>query len=430
MDTLAFTVIGAVFLAFALVSRPLAESPITPPMVFAGLGAVLGPAGLSLASIEVSHAAVELLAEVTLALVLFSDAARIDLRNLRANQTLPFRMLAIGLPLALVAGTGAGLALFPWLGFWEAALLAALLAPTDAALGQAVISHREIPMRIRQTLNVESGLNDGLALPAVLFIATCAAAAHGDAAIQEWVLFGARQLGVSPLVGLAIGLTGGRLVALAGARGLMTESFEGLAALAIAALAFLVAELASANGFISVFVAGMALGALAKRHCDFLFEFAEAEGQLLALATFLVFGLALLPGALAAADWTLLAYAALSLTLVRMAPVSLSLAGTGLSPASHLFLGWFGPRGLATVLFGMLIVSRAAIPHREEILAIAMAVVALSVAAHGLTAAPLARLYGRMAAARGPCPESEPVPEMRLRLRAVSPMTRPSNPKT
>lgn len=430
MDSLAFAVIGAVFLAFALVSRPLADTPITPALVFAALGAVLGPLGLGLASIEVTRGAVELLAEITLALLLFSDAARINLRNLRTHHTLPFRMLVIGLPLTIVVGTGAGFALFPWLGFWEVALLAALLAPTDAALGQAVMSHPEIPTRIRQALNVESGLNDGLALPAVLFIATCAAAAHGDDSVRRWTIFAAKQLGLSPVIGLAIGFMGGRLVALAGARGLMTPSFEGLAALAIAALAYLGAELMEANGFISVFVAGMALGALAKRHCDFLFEFAEAEGQLLALATFLVFGLALLPETVAVADWAMLAYAALSLTLVRMVPVSLSLVGTGLGPASHLFLGWFGPRGLATVLFGMLIVSRAEIPHREEILGLAMGVVALSIVAHGLTAAPFARLYGRMAGRMGPCAESEPVPEMRLRVRTPSPMTGSSNPKT
>ena len=416
MDIFAFAAIAAVLFAVALVSGPLAKSPITPPMVFAALGAVLGPLGLGLITIDISHGAVELLAEITLAVVLFSDAARIDLHNLRTDHTLPFRLLVIGLPLTIVAGTAAGLALLPWIGFWEAALLAALLAPTDAALGQAVMSHPSVPMRIRQTLNVESGLNDGLCLPAVLFMGLWAAAAYEETQARQWLVFGAKQLGLSPVIGVAVGLAGGFIITFAARQGWMTPSFERLAPVCIAALAFLGADIAGANGFISVFVAGMALGALAKRHCGFVFEFAEAEGQLLMLATFLVFGLSLLPGALAVADWRLLAYAGLSLTLVRMVPVSLSLAGSGLGLPTHLFLGWFGPRGLATVLFGMLIISRTEIPHRDEILGFAMGVVAVSIVVHGMTAAPLARLYGAVVARMGECAESEPVPEMRLRV--------------
>jgi len=415
MGTLGFALIALGFLFYGLVSRRLAESPVTPTMAFLGFGVLLGPAGFGIARLDVDNAAIHMLAETTLVVVLFSDAARINLGRLRRDHNLPFRMLVWGMPLTIAAGTMAGLALLPGLAFWEVALLAAVLAPTDAALGQAVISNPRVPTRIRQALNVESGLNDGLALPLVLVLAACAAASHVPEDTARWVWFALLQLGLGPAVGIAVGYGGGRLIDRAVGRAWMSESFEGLGALGLAAAAYFGAELVHGNGFIAAFAAGLAFGHAAGHRCRFLYAFAEAEGQLLALATFLILGAVLVPPALARMDWAVLAYAALSLTLVRMGPVSLSLAGTGLRPSTHLFLGWFGPRGLASVLFALLILDRATIPHREDLLAIVMAVVVLSAVLHGMSAGPAARRYAAWSAGIGTCAEARSVGEMPMR---------------
>ena len=401
--------------AFALVSRRLEGTVVTAPLAFVVFGWAIGPGGFGVAAIDPGHGVIHTIAELTLILVLFSDAARIDLRLLRRDHDLPQRMLAIGLPLIILAGTGAALLLFPQFSFWEAALLAAVLAPTDAALGQAVVSDRTIPVRVRQALNVESGLNDGIALPAVLLFAALAGAGGAAVEADHWITFGLLQITLGPLVGIAVGWAGARLIDNAATAGWMTGAFEGMSVLALAILSFAVSEWVGGNGFIAAFVAGLAFGNSVRHRCEFLFEFMEAEGQLLMLITFLVFGAAMLPLALHAPDWAVVAYAALSLTAIRMVPVALSLIGTGLRPATVGFLGWFGPRGLASILFALLIVEQAGLVHGEEILIAAIVTVAASALLHGVTAAPLARAYGRMAARVGECEEKKPVGEMPVR---------------
>lgn len=415
MDLMSIAVITTGLLAFSLVSGRLQATIITAPLVFTIFGFVIGAGGLGIASLHAEHSAIHVVAEFTLILVLFSDAARIDLVSLRRDHNLPLRMLAIGLPLAILLGTLFAALMFPTFSWWEAALLAALLAPTDAALGQSVVSASVVPNRIRQAINVESGLNDGIALPAVLLLAALAAAQQGDTEAGRWIQFGLLQVTLGPLIGIGVGYAGARALDAAAEYGWATTAFQGIGILALAVLSYVVAESLGGNGFISAFIGGMVFGNTVRHPCTFLFEFMESEGQLVMLITFLVFGAVLLPEAITYIQPIFLVYALLSLTVIRMLPIAISLIGTGLRLPTTLFLGWFGPRGLASILFILLILETASVAHHNELLAITVVTVALSILLHGVTATPFANRYGRLAARMGDCEENQPVTEMPLR---------------
>lgn len=412
--------VGIFILAFGLISAKLEKGLITPPMVFVAAGFVAGPAVLGILNLGVEDPMVHMLAEATLVLVLFTDAARIDLSLLRRDFALPVRMLSVGLPLTILAGTAVAVAVFPEFSIWEAAVLAVILAPTDAALGQAVVSAKEVPVRIRQALNVESGLNDGIALPILMVLLALAGAEGSSEPASTWIRYAVLQLTLGPAVGVATGFIGGRVIQWGSRAGLMSLVFQEIATLALALVAFAGAEAVGGNGFIAAFVAGLTLGNTARGLCTCLYEFAEAEGQLLALLAFLVFGAAeVFPGA-----WGLgipvFLYAVLSLTLVRMLPVSTSLLGSGVAPLTHGFLGWFGPRGLASILYVFLVLEELHTPAAETIFQVVIVTVVLSVFAHGLTASPGAAFYAARIAAvidRKPShPEAQPVGEHPLRI--------------
>ena len=407
--------IGFGVLAFSLLSGRLNNTMITPPMVFALFGLAIGTVGLDLLDMKVSHDLVHTLAEITLALVLFSDAARIDVRLLARDNDIPIRMLAIGMPLIIILGTATAVALPLGLTVIEAALLAAVLAPTDAALGQAVVTSRAVPVRIRQALNVESGLNDGIAVPFVYLFAALMAMSTEAQSSSDLILFTIKQLTLGPLVGIGIGVTISYLAVKANKSGWMDEVFEGPMVLATVALAFACANAVGGNSFIAVFVAGLAFGRILDGQCKFILEFAEAEGQMLVLLAFLVFGAVMLPELAGHITWPMVAYALLSLTIIRMLPIALSLIGSGLSVSTIGFLGWFGPRGLASILFGLLLLEELQSKAAETILITAILTITLSIFAHGLTAAPFARWYGRMAGQQGQCPENKNVSEIPAR---------------
>jgi len=411
MNPVAVLTIAIALLAYGLVSRRIQGSILTGPMLFAAFGFAVGPDGAGLVPLRVSHEGLHLLAEITLILVLFSDAANLDLRQLRRDHNLPVRMLTIGLPLSIMLGAALALGLLAGFSIWEALLLAAILAPTDAALGQAVITNPVVPVRIRQTLNVESGLNDGIAFPFVLVFATVATMADAGQQVSDWILFAIKQMGLGPLAGIAVGFVGAKLVAFCHRADWMSETAEGIVALALAFAAYQAAELIGGNGFISAFAAGLSFGNTLGRHCKFLFEFADAEGLLLILLTFMAFGSAMIPMALPDFNLVYLLYAVLTLTVIRMLPVSVALLGTGVSPVTSAFLGWFGPRGLASVLYVLVVLEGAEMPHKHEIFVICTLTIMLSILLHGFTAVPAARWYGRQSKAMGECEENRPVSE-------------------
>ena len=420
MQTSSFVLLAGFLLAFGLISGRLQKSIVTAPMVFVAFGLLFGPLALGIIRLDVESEVIRTIAEATLILVLFTDASRIDLRILRREYHIPVRLLAFGLPLTILLGTLLAVVLFDGLSLWEAAIVAAILAPTDAALGQAVVGSPAVPVRMRQALNVESGLNDGIALPFVMIFLSLAGAAQEQQSAGAWIGYAALQIIMGPLVGVAVGWGGGRLVSLGTRTGWMSPSFQRLSALALAFLAYAGAEQVGGNGFIAAFFAGLALGNAARPICACLYEFAEAEGQLLTLVAFLVFGAASVMPALEHVSVAVVLFAVLSLTVVRMIPVSISLLGHGLGSASHHFLGWFGPRGLASILYVMLVLEGVALPGRELIFSIVILTVVLSVFVHGITAYPGANWYaariGAMRHRTPDCPELAHASDMRVRL--------------
>jgi NhaP-type Na+/H+ or K+/H+ antiporter len=389
------TVLAAVVFAFGLVSRRLEGTVLTAPIVFVVAGFVLGPWGLGLVEFGLDDHTVLLVGEIALAIVLFTDAARTNLSALRENEALPLRLLGIGMPLTIALGTLVAALLLTDLTFWEAAIVATVLAPTDAALGQAVVSNPRVPVRVRQALNVEAGLNDGLSVPFLALFLTLAEAEEEHLSANLWIRFALEQIGFGALVGVGVGLVGGWLVRWASRRAWMTESFQRLALLALALIAWALADQIGGNGFIAAFVGGLVVGPTVERVGEQLIRFTETEGQLLNLSVFFIFGVLVL-GAIQPLSWEVALYALLSLTLIRMLPVALSLYGTNLRSASVLFAGWFGPRGLASIVLGLIVVEEAPLlPGRDEIEVVVALTVLLSVLLHGVTAAPLSAVYAR-----------------------------------
>jgi len=324
-----------------------------------------------------------------------ADAARINLSALRQNEGLPLSLLGIGMPLTIALGTIIAALVLTDLSFWEAAIVGTVLAPTDAALGQAVVSNPRVPVRVRQALNVEAGLNDGLSVPFLALFLTLAEAEEELLSANLLIRFTLEQVGLGVLVGVGVGLVGGWLVNQASKREWMTESFQRLALLALALIAWALADTVGGNGFIAAFVGGLVVGPTVERVGEQLLRFTEAEGQLLNLSVFFVFGV-LAVGLMETLIWQVALYALLSLTLIRMLPVAASLAGTRLRGVSMLFVGWFGPRGLASIVLGLIVVEEAPLlAGREEIELVVALTVLLSVLLHGMTAAPLSAVYAR-----------------------------------
>jgi sodium/hydrogen antiporter len=421
-------VLATVVFAFGLVSRRLEGTVLTAPLVFVAAGVLLGPAGLGIAEFALDEHTVLLLGEIALAIVLFTDAARNDLSVLRQNEALPLRLLGIGMPLTIALGTAIAALVLTDLTFWEAAIVGTVLAPTDAALGQPVVSNPRVPVRVRQALNVEAGLNDGLSVPFLALFLTLAEAEEEHLSASVWIRFALEQVGFGVLVGVGVGLVGGWLVSLASRRGWMTESFRRLALLALALIAWALADQIGGNGFIAAFVGGLVVGPTVERVGERLIQFTEAEGQLLNLSVFFIFGV-LVAGLAGSLSWQLVLYALLSLTVIRMLPVSLSLLRTRLRGVSVLFAGWFGPRGLASIVLGLIVVEEAPLlAGRDEIELVVALTVLLSVLLHGVTAAPLSTAYARRVEGMAvDVPEKRGDIEMPSRLRPAS-GTRPGKP--
>lgn len=415
-------IFAAVLFSYSLLSRRLERLSVSAPMFFVAAGIALGPDALDLTSLELTSETGLLVAEVALVVVLFADASRIDLRALRENEGLPARLLAIGMPLTIAAGTGAAALLLTGIEFWEAAMIAAVLAPTDAALGQAVVSSDLVPQRIRQALNVESGLNDGLSIP-FLFLFTGLALSEAHVEAGDWLVFALEQIGLGALVGVAIGFGGGWLVDRANRAGWITPTFQQLSLLGLAIGAWALADRLGGNGFIAAFSAGLAAGRVAQAHCRTILDFTEDEGRLLNLAVFFVFGVSAI-GFLDAASWQVVVFALLSLTLVRMLPVAIALAGSSLRPVSVAFAGWFGPRGLASIILALVVLEEEPDLPAIPVLFAAMTVTVLaSVFAHGVSARPLTRAYGaRMKDARDAEAEMLPAVEAPVRGRLGEPL--------
>jgi sodium/hydrogen antiporter len=391
----ALALVALALLGVAAVSRPLSRTPITPAILFVAFGLLVGPEVLDGIDLSSRSATVRALAEATLALVLFSDASRIDLGALRRTVGVPVRLLGIGLPLTIALGALAAAAVFGELTVEEAVILAVVLAPTDAALGQAVVTEPRVPQRIRQALNVESGLNDGICVPllfAAVAIADVESEISGGRSPGTLLL---EEIGYGVLGGVVAGLLIAAIVTEAGRRDLIAAAWRPVIPAAGAALAYGIASGLHGSGFIAAFVAGMVFRLALGRDPEELNELTEELGSVLNGVTFVLFGAILLGPALTELTWQLALYALLSLTLVRIVPVVIAMWGSHARLPTLGFVGWFGPRGLASIVFAVIVIEESNLPHETLIVQAIYLTVGLSVLAHGLTAAPLADRYAR-----------------------------------
>jgi NhaP-type Na+/H+ or K+/H+ antiporter len=392
---------------YSLVSRGLEKTVITAPIIFtaAGMLMVLAMPGIDPLGLERPH--LLKVAELGLVMLLFTDASHIGLKSLQGNGNLPVRLLSVGMLLTIILGAVVARLVFPSLSLWEAGILAAILAPTDAGLGQVIVQSPRVPLRIRQALNVEAGLNDGLSVPFLMcFIAISQAGTQGGG--QVLLKYIVEQLGMGALVGLAVGLAGGYLLGMAERRGWMAGSMRQLGVVSLPILCIFACEPVGGSMFIAAYVAGLAVQRGYEEAGSHSAEFAEGWGQMFDLFVFLLFGL-FVAKALGHFATVHVIYAILSLTAVRMLPVAVALIGTRLSSATVLFMGWFGPRGLASIVLGLVFLEEEArLPGEETIKLAVMMAVLLSIFIHGLSALPGIGMYARKVVALDPA-----APELR-----------------
>ncbi|MGI9585403.1 MAG: cation:proton antiporter [Acidimicrobiia bacterium] len=402
--------ITLLFIVYALLSRRLTTSSITGPMMFAAAGILLAVdllghgAAIDAFSLELRSGAIQVLLEATLVIVLFSDAVTIDVRAVRKDAFLPSRLLGVGLPITIALGTLIAMVVFPGIGFWTAALVAVILAPTDAALGQAVVANEEVPDLVRQGLGVESGLNDGIAVP-FLTIAVAGAAGQMQTGSEIATVF-IKEIGLAVLVGLAVGWLGAKAVRFASERGWMAREGRQIAVVFLAVLCFALADPIDGSGFIAAFVGGMTFGSLLRKEFPSICNFSEGVSHLMTMAAFFVFGGLIFVPVVGDMTWQTVVYAVLSLTVIRMVPVAIALIGTNLRWQTKTYVGWFGPRGLASLVFLGTVVIDARLTDTKGIVAVGALTVAFSVFLHGLSAWPASVRYAAWFRSLGSDPDT------------------------
>lgn len=374
---------------YSLVCKGLERTLFSGAVIFTAFGVLFGPLGLGILDLEVDAELLKTLAELTLALVLFTDAANANLRELKHSFRLPQRLLLVALPMTILLGFGTGVVLLKGLSLLEIAVLATMLAPTDAALGKAVVTNETVPSNIRESLNVESGLNDGICVPILfLFLALISQAGVEGSTTLLAVKLIAREIGLGSVVGIVLTLLGVKLYKLCEKRGWVTESWRQLPIPALAVACFAMAQWLGGSGFIACYVGGLYFGFIEKHHKHKLLLAAEGTGDTLALITWVVFGVGVVGRSIGSLSWEVVLYALFSLTVVRMLPVFMSLAGMGLRTEEKLFIGWFGPRGLASIVFVVIVLNQN-LPGGSIISMTVVCTVFFSILGHGLSANPL-----------------------------------------
>lgn len=378
----------------AILSRRIDSIPLTPQMIFIFAGIVVG--WLFTGYVDIiqppTSTIILLIAEIALVLVLFSDASQIRLGSIELD-SLTSRLLVIGLPLTIVLGIATAIFIFTDLTFWETAIIGVVLAPTDAALGQVVVQNKRIPQLIRKSLEVESGLNDGLCVPFLLVFVAIGLAEESFSPVGYFLEVAIMQIGVGVLVGIAVGIVGSKIVIKSRDKGWITPEYQRIAFLALALLSFVIADQTGGSGFIAAFVGGLATAYVTLDARKVLMDFAEAEGQFLNLAVFFILGI-VISDLIPQITWHIILYAILSLTVIRILPVTLSIIGSNIKWDSTLFMGWFGPRGLASVVLALIALERLSpFQGQETFILTVFITVFFSVIAHGITALPFSKLY-------------------------------------
>lgn len=379
---------------YSIVAGRFERSIISGPMVFVIVGFIFGPYALGWFQDDITRSGLRVFADLTLALVLFCDASNADLSILKKQMKLPSRMLLFGLPGAILLGTLIAAVLFTQLTIFEAAILGTILAATDAALGKAVVSNPIVPGRLRESLNIESGLNDGLCVP-ILFVFIALAEGGVEHGVTSMALeLVAEELGIGLLVGLAVTFIGAYLFDFCNKQGWVTDVWQQTIVLSLALTCFFIAQTLHGSGYIAAFSGGLLFGYLAKKDTHKLILATEGISEILALLTWMLFGSVVIGKAFDSFTWSMVLYAILSLTFVRITPIFLSLTSTGEKVSSKLFLGWFGPRGLASIVFAVIVLEKN-LPGGNFIAMTVVCTVFMSLVAHGVSAVPLAKWIGK-----------------------------------
>ncbi|MDG2380863.1 MAG: cation:proton antiporter [Pirellulaceae bacterium] len=395
------TVLAAFAFFYSLLASRLEKTPVNGPVIYLFVGLAFGSYGLQLVELNINGEGIRRLAEFTLALVLFSDSANADLAVLKRIERIPTRLLLIGLPLTIVAGFGTGYLIFDELTIFELALLATMLAPTDAALGQAVVTNKAVPDSVRASLNVESGLNDGICVPVLLFFLACASGSVDGAPLSLIIRLTLEAIGIGTVVGVALAMVGSFSLQRAYAANWLSGAWVQIPVVAMAMCCFGLSQWLGGSGFISSFVGGLVFGRLTQKHqvkAEVL-NGAEGAGSVMSMLTWFAFGAVVFGQALQQISWQTILYAILSLTIVRILPVLLCLSGVAMRWDTKLFVGWFGPRGLASIVFIVLVIGQE-LPGATRLTDVVTWTVALSIVAHGLSALPFTKLYVKRLAAR------------------------------
>jgi NhaP-type Na+/H+ or K+/H+ antiporter len=397
--------IALLVLTYGYISKALTAINISGPMFFSGIGLLISPLGLDVSQVDVNAEFVTIIVEIALVLVLFSDAALLDIKLLRRSWRVPARLLVIGLPITILLATFIAQLIFPDEPAIYMLLLALLLTPTDAALGKAVVSDPNVPKKIRSTINVESGLNDGIIFPLVITVLAMITSGltEANAGDSHWFRYVLQQVGFGIIFGAAIGYCGAKLSMISVNKNWMVGSYQNLIPIALAILSFYLAEYFHGNGFIAAFFAGLVAGNTSTQAKEHIEDFAESEGELLVLISFFLFGLAFVPQAISYVTFEVCLYAFLSLTVLRMLPVMFSLLGAELDGkkldlSTLAFVAWFGPRGIASILYVLIVAHEVKMIEGagfETLYATVMVTVLFSIIAHGVTAQPLANWYGK-----------------------------------
>jgi NhaP-type Na+/H+ or K+/H+ antiporter len=388
------TLVAAFAFIYSLIASRLEKTPVNGALVYVAVGVLLGPQVLGLVDLKADGETISWLAEIALAICLFTDSSNANLSVLRRVEAIPVRLLLIGLPLTIALGLALAWLIFRDLGFFEVALIATMLAPTDAALGKAVVTNPAVPARVRESLNVESGLNDGICVPVILFfIALAAGSVEASESAALVVKLPLTVIGIGLLVGVVLSVIGGFALRLCASRGWVSGTWLQMPIIALALLCFALAQWLGGSGFIASFVGGLTFGALTKHHKEQFLNAAEGTADAVAMVTWFAFGTVTLGLLLHGLSWQVLLYGVLSLTIVRILPVILCLIGKGLRLDTQLFIGWFGPRGLASIVFVVMVIGEK-LPGNDTIVAVVMWTIVLSVILHGLSANLLASAYG------------------------------------
>ncbi len=384
----------AVFIfIYSIIAERLERTLVSGAIVFVTFGLLCGPYGLGILNLSVTSENLKVIAELTLALLLFTDAANANLALLKSNIRLPCRLLLVGLPLTILVGFGVARLLFKDLSLIEAAILATMLAPTDAALGKAVVTNPYVPSNIREDLNIESGLNDGICVP-ILFALLEIAFGHNSGGNTSQLLLSlfAEEIGIGVLVGVSFAFLGTHLGIFFSNRNWLSETWIQVSIVSLAIACFTTAQSLGGSGFIAAFVGGLVCGRVAKSKKEELVRISEGTGDTMSLLTWVAFGAVFVGLTIGKLTWPIILYAILSLTLVRIVPVVLCLSGMALDLESKLFVGWFGPRGLASIVFAVIVLGEN-LPNGETLAITVSCTVILSILGHGLTANPWAKRY-------------------------------------